>query len=54
MRITKMLGVLLSFSVLVSCGGKKLSDSDGRVAKCGVITEQGVTEHLDIYKQRCG
>jgi hypothetical protein len=30
------------------------NSSDGRYAKCGVVTTQGVTEHLDAYAQRCG
>lgn len=28
--------------------------SDGRYHTCGVITEDGVTEHLDEYAARCG
>lgn len=30
------------------------SISDGRYYPCGVITEHGVTEHLDAYRERCG
>lgn len=28
--------------------------SDGRFHACGVVTEDGVTEHLDAYARRCG
>lgn len=27
---------------------------DGRFHTCGVVTEVGVTEHLSVYRQRCG
>lgn len=27
--------------------------SDGRTHSCGYVTEEGVTEHLAAYKQRC-
>lgn len=27
--------------------------SDGRYHTCGYITEDGVTEYLDVYKERC-
>ena len=30
------------------------SISDGRYYPCGVVTEHGVTEHLDAYQERCG
>ena len=30
------------------------SISDGRYYPCGIITEHGVTEHLDAYQERCG
>lgn len=30
------------------------STSDGRYAACGVVTEEGVTEHLNAYVARCG
>lgn len=30
------------------------SPGDGRYYPCGLITEHGVTEHLDAYKERCG
>ena len=29
------------------------SSSDGRFARCGVVTEHGVTEHLAAYAARC-
>lgn len=41
-------------AVLASCAPLVNTSSDGRVHSCGVITEQGVTEHLDAYKARCG
>lgn len=28
--------------------------SDGRYHQCGLVTEHGVTEHLDAYAARCG
>ena len=28
--------------------------TDGRYHTCGLITEEGVTEYLDIYTARCG
>lgn len=28
--------------------------TDGRFHTCGYVTEDGVTEHLDDYKRRCG
>lgn len=32
-----------------------LNDSpDGRYHSCGLVTEQGVTSHLNAYKTRCG
>lgn len=30
------------------------TSTDGRYHSCGVVTEQGVTEHLDAYSERCG
>lgn len=30
------------------------TSSDGRYHTCGIVTEHGVTEHLDAYKARCG
>lgn len=30
------------------------SISDGRYYPCGLVTEHGVTEHLDAYRERCG
>jgi hypothetical protein len=29
------------------------TSSDGRYHTCGVITEDGVTEYLNAYKERC-
>ena len=28
--------------------------SDGRYHTCGYVTEDGVTEYLDVYAERCG
>lgn len=28
--------------------------SDGRYHTCGIVTEDGVTEYLDAYAERCG
>ena len=28
--------------------------SDGRYHTCGYVTEDGVTEYLDVYLERCG
>jgi hypothetical protein len=28
--------------------------SDGRYHTCGLVTDDGVTEHLDAYHRRCG
>lgn len=36
------------------CGPGTGYESDGRYAVCGVVTEDGVTEHLDAYAERCG
>jgi hypothetical protein len=30
------------------------TSSDGRRHSCGVVTEEGVTEHLAEYLERCG
>lgn len=30
------------------------SPGDGRYYPCGVVTEHGVTEYLDAYRERCG
>jgi hypothetical protein len=29
-------------------------DSDGRYHPCGVVTEDGVTEYIAVYIERCG
>lgn len=30
------------------------TSSDGRYHTCGLVTEDGVTEYLDAYVERCG
>ncbi len=30
------------------------ASTDGRFHRCGLVTEDGVTEHLDAYAARCG
>jgi len=31
-----------------------LYGSDGRYHGCGIVTEDGVTEYIDAYIERCG
>lgn len=34
-------------------GMKRAISTDGRYHLCGLVTEQGVTSHLDAYHARC-
>lgn len=55
-----LLGVLASLLVVVLAvtghGGVAHDEtgSDGRTHPCGVVTADGVTEHLGAYADRCG
>lgn len=44
----------LSLMLYVDRQMDKAISSDGRYHLCGLVTEQGVTEHLDAYAKRCG
>lgn len=59
-------GVLLSCIALLAFTGHEPTDNgrratpvvadastDGRTHTCGLVTDQGVTEHLDEYAARC-
>ncbi len=52
-------GLFLMLGLAFVVGQSKVDDrpngsTDGRFHTCDLITEQGVTEHLDAYAARCG
>ncbi len=50
--VALILGLVVAFVV----GQARVHDpysSDGRYHKCGLVTEEGVTENLDAYWARC-
>ena len=50
-----LVAVIVLIAVMSDRASTLAEDSftDGRYAPCGVVTEQGVTEHLDAYAARC-
>lgn len=51
----RLAAILATILLAAGCGAPLVNtSSDGRVHSCHVVTEQGVTEHLDAYKARCG
>lgn len=53
-----MVGLALGLLAAFAIGQSKVREpdpasSDGRYHKCGLVTEEGVTEHLAAYWERC-
>lgn len=48
--------LLVSWALAVRTHDENMAKAigpDGRYHACGLVTQQGVTEHLDAYRLRC-